>query len=136
MAGKNCTIILHSSQQMGADKEENNERYEGSYIDRATKRYISYTRNTEDGKIDCLISYDRKSLNMTQKGALNSKLELIPGKQTQNVYGTPMGDLNISIFTRHYQVIETADEVKLLINYDIITGAEPISTEMDIVLKF
>jgi uncharacterized beta-barrel protein YwiB (DUF1934 family) len=136
MAGIKCNISLHSSQQMGADKEENFETYEGSYVDRDSKKYISYIRKVEDGKIDCLISYDRKSLSMTQKGALNSKLQLIPGKETSNVYGTPMGDLTLSIFTHHYQVIEQAGSTKLIIDYSILAGDAPIQTAMEIEIKY
>ncbi len=136
MAGIKCNISLHSSQQMGADKEENFETYEGSYVDRDSKKYISYIRKVEDGKIDCLISYDRKSLSMTQKGALNSKLQLIPGKETSNVYGTPMGDLPLSIFTHHYQVIEQAGFTKLIIDYSILAGDAPIQTAMEIEIKY
>ena len=136
MAGIKCNISLHSSQKMGADKEENFEQYEGSYVDRESKKYISYIRNTEDGKIDCLISFDRRSLSMTQKGALNSKLELIPGKETKNTYGTPMGDLTLSIYTHHYQVIEMAGSSKLIIDYSILAGGDPIETAMEIEIKY
>ena len=93
-------------------------------------------RKVEDGKIDCLIAYDRKSLSMTQKGALNSKLQLIPGKETSNVYGTPMGDLTLSIFTHHYQVIEQAGSTKLIIDYSILAGDAPIQTAMEIEIKY
>ncbi|MCR5196239.1 MAG: DUF1934 domain-containing protein [Pseudobutyrivibrio sp.] len=132
MAGNKCTINLLSKQKMGGEQEQNQESYSGSFMDREGKRFLSYKRITEDGQIDCLIAFDRKSLTMTQKGVLNSKLELIPGTKTRNVYGTPMGDLSIQIYTRHYQVIETQMTIKILLDYDIVTGAEPIETSMDI----
>ncbi|MCR5580443.1 MAG: DUF1934 domain-containing protein [Pseudobutyrivibrio sp.] len=136
MVGNKCKISLHSSQKMGGDREVTEESYEGTYIERGQKKYISYKRSTEDGEIDCLISFNRKSMNLTQKGMLNSKLELIPGKETSNVYGTPMGNLNLAVYTRHYQVVETQDSVKLIIDYDIVTGTEPIETSMDILVTF
>ena len=135
MAGSKCNIILKSTQKMGADKECTEESYVGSFMDRAGKKYLTYTRASEDGEIDCLISFDRKSLTMTQRGGLNSKLELVPGQQTENIYGTPMGDLTIHIFTRHYQVVETKETIKILLDYDIVTGAEPIETSMDILIS-
>jgi len=135
MAGNKCTINLLSKQRMGGEQEQNQESYSGTFMDREGRRFLSYRRITEDGQIDCLISFDRKSLTMTQKGALNSKLELIPGAKTQNTYGTPMGDLSIQIYTRHYQVIETQMSIKILLDYDIVTGAEPIETSMDIEIK-
>ncbi|MCR4568565.1 MAG: DUF1934 domain-containing protein [Pseudobutyrivibrio sp.] len=136
MAGNKCTIHLKSRQKMGDETEQNQESYQGSFMDREGRRFLTYKRNTEDGEIDCLISFDRKNLTMTQRGALNSKLELIPGKQTVNRYGTSMGDLSIQIYTRHYQVIEMKDNIKILLDYDIVTGSEPIETSMDIEIIF
>ncbi len=136
MAGNKCTIHLKSRQKMGDETEQNQESYQGSFMDREGRRFLTYKRNTEDGEIDCLISFDRKNLTMTQRGALNSKLELIPGKQTVNRYGTSMGDLSIQIYTRHYQVIEMKDNIKILLDYDIVTGSEPIETSMDIEINF
>ena len=136
MAGIDCKIKLHSKQQMGADQEITEETYSGSYIDRGDKKYISYKRQSEEGEIDCLISFNHRSMTMNQKGALNSKLLLEPGKKTDNAYSTPVGTLSLQIFTRHYQVVESKNEVKLIIDYDIVTGTEPISTSMDILIEF
>ncbi len=135
MIEKKCVISLTSRQKMGGDQEVTEENYEGKFFERGDKKYLSYKRVSEDGQVDCLISFNRKSLTMTQKGSLNSKLELIVGTQTTNVYGTPMGNLNLSIYTRHYQIVETADSIKILMDYDIIAGAEPIQTSMDIVVN-
>ncbi len=135
MAGNKCSITLKSRQKMGGDSEVNEESYQGSIIDRAGKRFLSYKRKSENGEIDCLISFDRKSLSMTQKGALNSRLELIPGQKTTNRYGTPMGELSLQIYTRHYQVIETKETIKLVIDYDIVAGPDPIEISMDIEIK-
>jgi len=119
---------------MGADKESNEEEYEGTFAIRGEKKYLSYKRISEDGEIKCLISFDRKALTLTQKGKLNSKLELVPGQETHNIYGTSFGNLDLKIYTRHYQVIETKDSIKILIDYDIDGGAEPIQTDMEIMV--
>ena len=136
MAGIKCNIRLHSSQQMGHDKEETTEKYEGSFMDRGGKKYISYKRKTEDGEVDCLISYDRKGLTLTQKGALKSKLELIPGQKTNNEYSTHMGALNLPIFTRRFDLRETASSAVLVIDYDIVAGGDPIITKMEIEIEY
>ena len=132
MIKNQCKIQLRSRQKMGEDEENTNQEYTGELAERNGRNYLSYQRNSEDGTVSCLISFDRKSLTITQKGALNSKLELVPGKETENIYSTPMGNLNLGIFTRHYQVVETKGEIRLSISYDIITGGEPIQTDMDI----
>jgi uncharacterized beta-barrel protein YwiB (DUF1934 family) len=121
---------------MGRDKEETTEKYEGSFMDRGGKKYISYKRKTEDGEVDCLISYDRKGLTLTQKGALKSKLELILGQKTNNEYSTPMGALNLPIFTRRFDLRETASSAVLVIDYDIVAGGDPIITKMEIEIEY
>ncbi|MBR5637710.1 MAG: DUF1934 domain-containing protein [Pseudobutyrivibrio sp.] len=136
MEKNQCKIHLQSRQKMGEDDETTNQEYLGEIAERDGRRYLSYQRSSEDGDISCLISFDRRKLSMTQKGALNSKLELMPGKKTENIYSTPMGDLNLAIFTREYQVTETSEGIKLILDYDIITGGEPIRTSMDIEIKF
>ena len=136
MVKNQCKIHLQSRQKMGADDETTNQEYLGEMAQSADRRYLSYQRSCEDGEISCMISFDRRSLSMTQKGALNSKLELFPGKQTQNIYSTPMGDLNLAIFTRNYQMVEAGNTIKLVLDYDIITGGDPIRTSMDIEIEF
>lgn len=136
MAGQKCKINLNSIQKMGAEQEHIMDQYSGSFMERDNRRYVSYSRNTEDGEIDCLISFDRRSLFMTQKGALRSKLELMPGKQTNNEYNTPFGMINLQVFTRRYEIVEQKNSLKLLIDYDIITGPDPIETKMEIVVQF
>jgi uncharacterized beta-barrel protein YwiB (DUF1934 family) len=136
MVKNQCKIHLQSRQKMGDDDETTNQEYIGEMAESSDRRYLSYQRVCEDGEISCMISFDRRSLSMTQKGALNSRLELFPGKQTQNIYSTPMGDLNLPIFTRNYNVMETAEGIKLQLEYDIITGGDPIRTSMDIEIEF
>lgn len=135
MAGNSCKITVQSKQRMGTDEEISEESYLGSYIDRGDKKYLSYRRTTEDGVIECLMAFNRKSFTMTQKGGLNSKIELVPGKKTSNKYSTPIGDLSIDIFTRHYQVIEEGNNIAIGIEYDIVTGADAIQTSMEINVK-
>mgnify|MGYP002627572054 CR=1 FL=1 len=136
MTGTKCDIYLRSKQKMSGELDVTEESYSASYINRNGKRYISYKRNVEDGEINCLISFDRKSLTMTQKGALNSKLELIPGKKTVNKYVTVVGALSLQLYTRHYQLVETKDSLKISLDYDIITEPDSIETSIEIIIKF
>ena len=132
MAGQKCVIYLQSNQVMGGEQAKNEEQYAGQFMERDNRYYISYKRITEDGEIDCLLSFDRRSLTMTQKGALHSKLELFPGKQTTNAYTTPMGTLDLQVFTHRYEVFQQKTSIKILITYDILAGTEPIETSMEI----
>lgn len=136
MAGQKCKVNLTSIQKMGGEQEHIMDQYTGTFMERDNRRYVSYSRNSEDGQIDCLISFDRRGLSMSQKGALRSKLELMPGKQTSNEYNTPFGMINLQVFTRRYEVVEQHNGLKLIIDYDIITGPNPIETKMEIALQF
>jgi uncharacterized beta-barrel protein YwiB (DUF1934 family) len=120
---------------MGGDQEISEESYLGSFIERGDKKYLSYKRTTEDGVVDCLISFNRKEFTLTQKGSLSSKIELKPGQKTVNKYSTSVGNLSIEIFTRRYELIEQKDDIRIGIEYDIITGPDSIQTTMDIKVK-
>ena len=121
---------------MGGDEEISEESYLGSFIERGDKKYLSYKRTTEDGVIDCLISFNRREFTLTQKGGLSSKIELRAGERTVNKYSTSVGALSIEIFTRRYELIEQKDDIRIGIEYDIITGADAIQTTMDIKVTF
>ena len=136
MAGTSCKISLCSRQRMGGDEEISEESYLGSFIERGDKKYLSYKRTTEDGVIDCLISFNRREFTLTQKGGLSSKIELRAGARTVNKYSTSVGALSIEIFTRRYELIEQKDDIRIGIEYDIITGADAIQTTMDIKVTF
>jgi uncharacterized beta-barrel protein YwiB (DUF1934 family) len=120
---------------MGGDQEISEESYLGSFIERGDKKYLSYKRTTDDGVVDCLISFNRREFTLTQKGSLSSKIELKPGQKTVNKYSTSVGNLSIEIFTRRYELIEQKDDIRIGIEYDIITGADSIQTTMDIKVK-
>ena len=132
MAGKNCIINLESKQKIGGDQETIKEGYCGIIMERDDAYYLSYKRNLEDGEVACLLTFDRHSFTMSQKGALRSKLELHPGEKTTNEYSTPVGALDLQVYTRRYDVVEQEDYIKVIIDYDILTGADPIETSMDI----
>ncbi len=132
MTGEKCNITLSSKQALGPQTETTTEEYTGAYIDRGTKRYLSYKRQTEEGYIDCLLSYGANRLTMTQKGAVNSKMEFAPGRSTTNLYDTPAGTLELTVYTRHMIIDHTGDMIKITLDYDLIAGGEPINTIIDI----
>lgn len=136
MAGIECEVFLESRQKMNGETENSKENYTGNLIERETKKYLSYKRKTEDGEIDCLLSFNRKGITISQKGQLNSKLELIPGQKTVNAYATPMGTLNLEVYTRRFELVESEGSIKIVIDYDIVLGGDAIQTNMDIRVKY
>ena len=135
MTGINCKIKVVSRQTMGSDKEVTTEVYEGTYLDRGEKKYLSYKRHTEDGDIDCLLSYGAGRMTLSQQGGLKSKLEFVPGKKTDNMYHTPMGNLMVPVFTRGLSIYDKKDSIEIMLDYDIAT-ADAIQTLMEITVEF
>ena len=132
MTGIKCDIYLRSKQKMGNEVETSEEQYEGTYIDRGDKRYLSYKRKIEGGQVDCMISFVGNRLTMTQKGDIHSKLEFSPGCRTNNAYSTPMGTMNLTVFTKRLVIEQKDKTIKLLIDYDLEAGGEPINTVIEI----
>lgn len=136
MEKKNCIIHLNAIQKMGSDVEKTNQEYIGELAEKEDKRYLTYKRGSEEGDISCLLTFDRRSMSLTQRGAMNSKMNVFPGKKTEYIYSTPMGNLNLSIFTREYQVSDFENKIKLVIDYDLLTGGEAIRISMNIEIEY
>ncbi len=136
MEKKKCIIHLNAIQKMGSDVEKTNQEYIGELAEKEDKRYLTYKRGSEEGDISCLLTFDRRSMSLTQRGAMNSKMNVFPGKKTEYIYSTPMGNLNLSIFTREYQVSDFENKIKLVIDYDLITGGEAIRISMNIEIEY
>lgn len=136
MEKKNCIIHLNAIQKMGSDVEKTNQEYIGELAEKEDKRYLTYKRGSEAGDISCLLTFDRRSMSLTQRGAMNSKMNIFPGKKTEYMYSTPMGNLNLSIFTREYQVSDFENKIKLVLDYDLLTGGEAIRISMNIEIEY
>lgn len=132
MTGTKCNIELCSKQRMGNETETTQESYEGSFIDRGSKRYLSYKRSLPEGQVDCLISFGGNRLTMTQQGEIHSKLEFAPGCRTNNAYATPIGVMNLTVYTKRLVIEQKNDVINLLIDYDLEAGGEPINTVITI----
>lgn len=134
MTGIKCEITIISNQKMGNDREVTKETYEGMFLDRGEKKYLSYKRQTEDGQIDCLLSYGSGRITMSQQGGLKSKLEFVPGKKTENMYQTPMGHMVVPVYTRGLSIRNNSDTIEIMLDYDIAL-ADAIQTYMEITIK-
>ncbi len=131
MTGQSCEVKVRSKQTMGKESEITEEVYQGTYLDRGEKKYLSYKRTTEDGSVDCLLTIGAGRMTMSQTGSLKSKLEFIPGQTTKNTYSTPMGNMTIPVFTRGLSVHDKKETIDIMIDYDIAMG-DAIVTMMEI----
>ena len=134
MTGIKCEIKVVSRQKMGSETEVTEEVYEGNYLDRGDKKYLAYKRHTEDGDIECLLSYGAGKMTLSQQGGLKSKLEFIPGKKTDNLYKTPMGNMMVPVYTRGLSIHDKKEIIEIMLDYDIAT-ADAIRTLMEITVR-
>ncbi len=134
MIEKKCEIRVQSKQVMGKDTEVTEVEYPGRFVDRGEKKYLSYKRSTEDGEVDCLLSYSKGVMIMSQQGGVRSKMEFIPGKTTSNPYMTPLGNMSIPVYTRGMSFETRDDVINVMIDYDIATG-DAIQTLINITAR-
>lgn len=135
MAGLQCKIKIRSNQTMAGQNEVTTEVYDGLYMDRLDKRFLTYKRVTEDGECNALIRFGQEEMSITQQGSIQSKLEFIPGQRTFNDYHTPAGKLVLPIFTNSYSVDQSGDSINITLNYDIFSGKDALTTKMCISAK-
>lgn len=135
MAGVKCQVVVESRQKMGEDTNVSVETCDGLFMERSGSKYISYKRKTEDGEVTALITLSFNEMSISQKGSLNTSLRFVPKERTSNEYGTPQGIINIDIFTKNYQVFHLKESLKIQLEYDLITGFDPITTDMVITVK-
>ncbi len=125
-----CRVRVISRQKMGPDTDETIEEMKGAFLERGGKKYISYKRSFEGGSCDVLLTVTMTQLLQAQQGDIISRMEFVAGQRTINTYQTPMGKLDLSIFTRRYSVKQVKNSLTIDMEYDLITGAEPIATHM------
>lgn len=136
MAATKCSIQLTSNQKMHDEAEKMVENYEGSYMQRGTKHFLSYKRCYEDATCTVLIAFDGNEISITQSGDINSKLTLIPRERTVNEYGSAVGVLSLEVFTREFKVFKFHDRIEIKLDYDMIMGGDSITTNMHIIANF
>ena len=137
MAGIPCSVTLKSAQTMGKEAETTTEVYSGNYMDRLEKRYLSYKRVTAEGETAVLINFTQDFMSLTQQGQISSHMEFKPGEKTFNDYGTPAGKMTLAVFTKSFSVDQQKDYIKIVLKYDLLLGnGDPITTDMDILVKF
>lgn len=130
MERKACSIRVISRQKMGPDIDETIEETSGIFLERAGKKYISYKRSFEGGSCDVLLTVSMTHLLQSQQGDIVSHMEFVPGQRTLSAYQTPMGKLDLSVFTRGYSLKQVKNSLTIDMEYDLMTGSEPISTHM------
>ena len=135
MTGDKCTIRIFSRQTMGKEADAYDEVYDGTFLTRGNRKYISYDRTSDDGVINVLVSFCDTDAALTQHGAVESKIAYIPGQKTFNKYALAEGTFNVVVET--FDVSSSATEYghRLLLEYQMELAGTVIRTSMEIKIE-
>lgn len=124
------------------DKESTEEivnKAQGQYTKRDGMQFVTFEIEVdEEGtKQKCLLKFNNENLELTQKGALNTKFLYIKGTKTLSDYNTPYGIFKMGIFTKEYTFQEKEGKIKLHVLYDMeFSGEYTAENETNIEIEF
>lgn len=111
------------------DEDDIENIHGGLFYQKNGKVYIKYDYCTEDGsKIQSMIKISEKEVEMTNKGAVNSKMVFMLGQSMENSYESPYGVLDMEVKTRVIRVEEKMDSYNLELEYDIYFNGQYSNT--------
>lgn len=74
-----------------------------------------------------LIKFSEGYALIQKTGTVSSRLEFILGDSTRTIYSMPYGDFELMLTTSEISCIETDNEVKLLLKYDLNMNGSHVS---------
>lgn len=95
--------------------------YPGEYYLRNGSHYILYEELMEEERtpIKNVIKLRDKEFILTKKGSINTQMVFTEGKKNMTSYVTPFGNIMIALDTEKMEVEETAEELKIQIDYGL-----------------
>lgn len=126
---KNDAIIKISGLQVVDDSGESIETISaGKHYIKNEKHYAFYDELEDDNKkISNIIKFDKDFIEVTRKGAVNTKLNFTLNKTNQSLYSTPFGDMLIEVFTKNISLNEEEADVNLLVDYEMFIDGDKVS---------
>ena len=101
----------------------------GNYYQKNGKHYIQYEESVEgfQGTIKNMLKLTPYSLDMIKKGLTNTRMLFEKDKKTISAYSTPMGSMDLGIYTNRFEIEETKDFLKVDVGYALDINYEHIS---------
>lgn len=104
----------------------------GMYYMKGEKHYVLYEEQPEDNGVITrnIVKFNDHSFEMVKRGGNNSYLRFYKDQQTSTVYQTPLGPLQIDIYTKDFEFTETEKELfvkicySLNLNYEFVSDCE------------
>lgn len=131
MNAKQVSINIKSTQH-DISEETLDTIYNGNYHCIDNKHIIRYEEYFEgEGaaplKNTNLIKIEKDSVQIIKKGAINTQMQFIAGQQYHGSYQTPFGCFNMTIYTEHLKVKESATALQADIVYTLDLNQCPVS---------
>jgi uncharacterized beta-barrel protein YwiB (DUF1934 family) len=106
------------------------QEYIGEYTIQNGKRYLRYSNDD----VRALIKITDDSLSVIYSGAMNSRMEYVPGATTTGTYNTPLGVLDAIAETDRLTVIEGSGSVlRVSLHYKLsLSGSFVSNYEIEI----
>ncbi len=91
----------------------------GEYYYKNGSHYLMYDEigETPDENFKNIVKFKPEYMEVTKKGAYNTKLVFETNKKTLSQYATPIGFMNIGISTKSIQLKEADDAIELTAKY-------------------
>lgn len=100
----------------------------GKHYIKNNKHFALYDEVAEnDIKTNNIIKFNKDFMEVTRKGAVNTRLKFALNETNQSLYSTPMGDLLIEIWTKKIDLQERGNDVNLLVDYELFVDGDKVS---------
>jgi len=123
-------LIRISGFQMLENEQDNIEVITpGDYFLKNGKHYILYDEIIEgfEGVVKNTIKVAPDSMDIRKSGISNVRMSFETDKKSISCYATPIGEMMIGINTNHISVDESADSLKIRVDYSLDINYEHIS---------
>ena len=123
---ENNVQITISGLQRELDPEPTVVECEGSYVSRDGLYYLRFSEHDEaSGAVTrSMIKLQPDHITVTKNGAVNSRLEFIPGREYTTLYSTAFGDFETVIKTSQIQLVPSDTGIDALILYGLSMGGQ------------
>lgn len=119
---KNVLVTVEGVQQDDAGEISRTETaVPGEYYFRNGSHYIFYVEETEDsgGSIQTSLKLSGNSLELTRKGAINSRMVFEQGRRHVTDYVTPFGRLRLETATSRILCLEEEKRIHIKAEYEL-----------------
>ena len=110
-------------------EETSNTVHDCVAVEKRGRISVTYYEKDEETKSDIVnvLTISDRRLLYVKTGAVNTEMLITPDEATNQVYHTPLGDIDIDIICHEFVLDEIADRLVLELDYDIMQGFDKMN---------